>query len=265
MTTEPSTHQGATPSATGGAHARNITVEFPDPTTGAPRAVLNDVSLSINKGEFVALVGRSGCGKTTLLNVFAGLVQPASGSVEVAGLSPAAARSEIGYMFARDALLPWRTTRGNVEYGMELHRKVPKAERRARAEQYLERVHLGQCGKLWPWQLSQGMRQRVALARTWALEPQVLLMDEPFAALDAQTRKSVHGEFLAVWESSKKSVVFVTHDLSEALELADRVVLLKDGRIAEDIPLTWGRPRDIGLSTTADFQELRRYLIEQIF
>ncbi|MBB3044190.1 ABC transporter ATP-binding protein [Nocardioides soli] len=248
-----------------GAQIRDLTVEFPDPTTGGSNVVLRGIDLDVAAGEFVALIGRSGCGKTTLLNVLAGLVRPTSGEVTVAGLAPAQARSEIGYMFARDALLPWRTALGNVEYGMELHRKVPRSERRTRATRYLERVHMGHAAKQWPWQLSQGMRQRVALARTWALEPQVLLMDEPFAALDAQTRMSVHAEFLDVWESSKKSVVFVTHDLTEALQLADRVVLLSDGRIAEDITVPFARPRTAELSTTPEFQELRRHLIEQIF
>ncbi|MFD5655860.1 ABC transporter ATP-binding protein [Streptomyces hirsutus] len=242
-----------------------MTVEFPDPNTGEPRPVLKDVDLKIDQGEFVALIGRSGCGKTTLLNVFAGLVRPSAGEVLVAGTAPDEARSEIGYMFARDALLPWRTCLGNVEYGMELHRKVSREEKKARALSYLERVHMGHAAKLWPWQMSQGMRQRVALARTWALEPQVLLMDEPFAALDAQTRKSVHQEFLAVWESSKKAVVFVTHDLTEAIELADRIILLNDGTIAEDITVPFARPRPLELSTTREFQELRRRLIEQIF
>lgn len=250
----------------GGAFLKDVTVEFDDPNTGETNRVLDNVNVTIGDGEFVALVGRSGCGKTTMLNVFAGLVQPVAGTVQVAGLEPRKARTETGYMFARDALLPWRTALGNVEYGMELHGKVKGAEKRQRAQQYLERVHMGHASKLWPWQMSQGMRQRVALARTWALEPKVLLMDEPFAALDAQTRLSVHREFLDVWESSKKSVVFVTHDLTEAIELSDRVIVLGEGgSIVDDFVVPFARPRDIELSTLPEFQDLRRHLIECIF
>lgn len=251
---------------TDGASLRNVTVQFEDRNSGAINTVLDNVNLNVSESEFVSLVGRSGCGKTTMLNVLAGLIEPMSGHVQVAGLEPRKARTKTGYMFARDALLPWRTAKGNVEYGMELHRKISRAQRHDQAQDYLERVHMGHAAKLWPWQLSQGMRQRVALARTWALEPKVLLMDEPFAALDAQTRKSVHQEFLAGWEAGKQAVVFVTHDLTEALELSDRVLVLgQGGSIIDDIKVPFERPRDFELSTTSEFQELRRHLIARIY
>ncbi|MFE5708838.1 ABC transporter ATP-binding protein [Rhodococcus koreensis] len=223
---------------------RQARVTFDKPE-GGTRTVLHDIDLDIEAGQFVALVGRSGCGKTTLLNMIAALIEPSSGSIEVHGTSPREARPHLGFMLARDALLPWRTAQGNVEYGLEL-RGVDRATRRRVARDWLGRVHLGGSERLWPWQLSQGMRQRVALARTWALDPDVLLMDEPFAALDARTRIAVQQEFLELWQSGpQRTVVFVTHDLGEAIALADRVVLLGEGRILDDVEVGIERPRDL--------------------
>lgn len=238
-----------TASATGSAiRLRSVSVDFPSPDGGA-RTVLSGIDLDIPAGQFTALVGRSGCGKTTLLNMVAGLVEPTSGTVEVVGRPPRQARSDLGFMLARDALLPWRSARRNVEYGLEL-RGVPRAARRARARTWLDAVHLADAENLWPWQLSQGMRQRVALARTWALDPAVLLMDEPFAALDAQTRLSVQNEFLRLWQADRdRTVLFVTHDLGEAIALADRIVLMGNGQILEDIEVGIDRPRDLELVT----------------
>jgi NitT/TauT family transport system ATP-binding protein len=215
------------------------------------------VDLTVSRGEFTALVGRSGCGKTTLLNMVAGLVDPTAGELSVLGKSPRAARDHLGFMLARDALLPWRSAVRNVEYGLEL-RGVPRAERRATALRWLEAVHLGASADLWPWQLSQGMRQRVALARTWALAPDVLLMDEPFAALDANTRRSIQTEFLQLWQNDEhRTVLFVTHDLGEAIALADRVVLLGDGRVLDDIRVGIDRPRDLTrIAAEPRYQEL---------
>lgn len=231
-------------------------VDFAKPE-GGTRTVLHDIDLEVPAGQFVALVGRSGCGKTTLLNMIAALVEPSSGAVTVRGTSPRQARRHLGFMLARDALLPWRSAQGNVEYGLEL-RGVDKQTRRKVARDWLARVHLAGSERLWPWQLSQGMRQRVALARTWALDPDVLLMDEPFAALDARTRISVQQEFLELWQSGpQRTVVFVTHDLGEAIALADRVVLLGEGRILDDVEVGIERPRDLeSVAAHPRFQEL---------
>jgi NitT/TauT family transport system ATP-binding protein len=211
----------------------NLSVTFTQ-SGGAPREVLRDLSLEVPRGQFIALVGRSGGGKTTILNVLTGLITPTAGRVEVLGMNPTEARSAIGFVPARDALLPWRTALRNVEYGMEL-RGVERAERRRRARHYLELVGLGDAADHWPWQLSQGMRQRVALVRAWAVEPQLLLMDEPFAALDADTRQSVRAKFRALLDDgAHRSVIFVTHDLDEAVVLADRVIVLSGGRFTAD-------------------------------
>ena len=241
-----------------------VSVSFSD-HRGGVRQVLNEIDLQIPAGQFAAIVGRSGCGKTTLLNMVAGLVEPTAGSVEVLGQAPRRARSQVGFMLARDALLPWRSALRNVEYGLEL-RGIPKAERRQTARRWLEAVHLGDAESLWPWQLSQGMRQRVALARTWALDPDVLLMDEPFSALDANTRVSVQSEFLSLWQNGEhRTVLFVTHDLGEAIALADRVVLLGEGRVLEDVLVDIDRPRNLStLPAEPRYQELYQHLRSQL-
>lgn len=170
-----------------------LSVTFTQPN-GAEHHVLRSLHLDVPRGQFIALVGRSGGGKTTILNVLTGLVAPTSGQVAVLGVRPTDARSRIGFVPARDALLPWRTALRNVEYSLEL-RGVARADRKRIASHYLSLVGLEDAGHRWPWQLSQGMRQRVALVRAWAVEPELLLMDEPFAALDADTRQSVRAKF----------------------------------------------------------------------
>ncbi|SDH07877.1 NitT/TauT family transport system ATP-binding protein [Sinosporangium album] len=204
------------------------------------------VDLAIAAGEFVALVGPSGCGKTTLLNMVAGLTRPTEGTVTLGGHPVAGPSRDVAYMPARDALFPWRTAVENVELGLEV-RGVRKSERRALALEWLGRVHLTGFENAQVTQLSQGMRQRVAIARTLALSPRCVLMDEPFAALDAQTRLLVQQEFLSLWERSRATVLFVTHDLSEAISLSDRVVLLgsRPGRLLRDIRIGLPRPRDV--------------------
>lgn len=227
---------------------------------------LRDVSLEIRRGELLVLVGRSGCGKTTVLNLLAGLIDQTSGGVMVMGTTPIAARSHVAYMFARDALLPWRTATKNIEFALELRRpEMRRRERRERAHDLLEMLDVGRARNLYTWQLSQGMRQRVALARTWAIDPDVLLMDEPFAALDAQTRTDVQQTFLEIWSSNRKTVVFVTHDLGEAIVLGDRVIVLAEGRIVDEVAIDIPRPRNaLTLVEEPAYRRLHRRLVAAV-
>ena len=242
---------GDAPERTGARHvleATNVQLSYPPRGGSGPVTALEDVSISIPQGQFVSLVGASGCGKTSLLNLFAGLLHPTEGTVTVGGRTPVVGDAVAGYMFARDGLLPWRTTARNVGLGLE-NRGGTTASRRARVTELLELVGLDRFADSYPRQLSQGMRQRAALARTLAPEPSVLLMDEPFAALDAQTKLRLQAEFLRIWEGAapeeRQTVVFVTHDLQEALLLADRVVVMlpRPGRIAVDRTIELPRPR----------------------
>lgn len=243
------------------ASLHNVTMTFDRPD-GSKTHALHDVSLDLHSGELLVFVGRSGSGKTTALNVLAGLAEPTSGHIEILGTTPAEARVRLGYMFARDALLPWRSALGNVEYGLEI-RNVPAGERRVRAKECLKLVGLEDYASNYPGQLSQGQRQRVALARTWVLGPEILFMDEPFAALDAQTREALHLEFLRVWARDRQSVVFVTHDLSEAIAIADRIVVFSQGKIAGKFDVPFERPRDmLELPNQAGAKQLIRNIRE---
>jgi NitT/TauT family transport system ATP-binding protein len=209
---------------------------------GATRA-LDRVSLTVNDGEFVSIVGPSGCGKSTMLNVIAGLLDPAEGSTHVAGIDGNGAGSRIGYMFQKDTLLPWATALENVCLPMEV--KGARDWHKARA--LMQLVDLTGFEAHYPRQLSGGMRKRVQLARLLAQDPEVLLMDEPFGALDAQTRLIIQEEFLKIWERQRKTVLFVTHDLQEAIALSDRVVLIsaRPGRIKATYTVDLPRPRHI--------------------
>ncbi|MEN9416937.1 MAG: hypothetical protein RI988_557 [Pseudomonadota bacterium] len=219
------------------------------------------VSLEVGAGEFVSVVGPTGCGKSTLLNVGAGLLQPSTGSVDVFGTPLAGINARAGYMFQTESLMPWRTALGNVMAGLEF-RGVPLADARAQAEGWLKRVGLGGFGDRYPHQLSGGMRKRTSLAQTLALDPDIILMDEPFSALDIQTRQLMENEVLELWAQKKKAVLFITHDLDEAIAMSDRVVVLSAGpasrpigEFAIDLP----RPRDVAeVRTTPRFIELHR-------
>ena len=202
-------------------------------------AALDRVNLEIAPGEFVCLLGASGCGKSTLLNLVAGLDAPTTGTVTVHA-------NRTGLMFQEAALFPWLTVRGNVELALKLG-GVARDPRRARTAELLDLVHLGDFAKKRPHELSGGMRQRVALARALAQDAEVLLMDEPFGALDAMTRDRLHDELETVWRETGKTVMFVTHNVREAVRLGDRVVLLasRPGRVAETFPVTIARPRRI--------------------
>jgi NitT/TauT family transport system ATP-binding protein len=200
---------------------------------------LDRLSLDVAPGEFVCLVGASGCGKSTLLNIIAGLDRPTAGTVAVAGGAP-------GLMFQEPALLPWLTGAGNVDLPLRL-RKIPRPQRRQRVTELLQAVHLAAFAHRRPHELSGGMRQRVMLARTLALDTSVLLMDEPFGALDAMTRDLLHDELERIWTQRKLTVVFVTHNVREAVRLADRIVVLssRPGRIIHEERVDLPRPRRI--------------------
>ncbi len=244
-----------------GLSIKGLCVEFPDPSTGLSNAVMRDFSIVSPPGEFLVIIGRSGCGKTTVLNVLSGLIDDYEGTVSFNGNGPRALRRDLGYMFARDALIASRTAQANVELGLEIHH-IPRAERRRRASDLIEMLGLRGAENRYPWQLSQGMRQRVALARTWAMEPSLILMDEPFAALDAQTREAARAQFLELWERGNSNVVFVTHDLHEALLLGDRVIVMgMGGKILEDLRLPFARPRNSDeLPYTTEFTVMEQRL-----
>lgn len=221
---------------------------------------LKPTTLSIKPGEFVAIVGPSGCGKTTLLSLVGGLMQPTKGEVLIGSQVPQVGASYLGYLFARDNLLPWRNAAANVALPLEI-RGVGRRERDARAAATLRIVGLKDFADSHPAQLSQGMRQRVALARMLVTEPTTLLMDEPFSALDAQTRLLMHLHFLAIWEQRKSTVLLITHDLGEAITLADRVIVFskRPGRIKGEYHVDIPRPRRVAdLQANAHYHELFR-------
>ena len=239
---------------------RDVTCTFAqrdDP--GKRYTAVRDVSLAVAAGEFVSVVGPTGCGKSTLLNVAAGLLQPSSGGVEVFGERLVGINRRAGYMFQSESLMPWRTALQNVVVGLEFR---GSGDAGARAREWLKRVGLGGFGDRYPHQLSGGMRKRVSLAQTLVLDPDILLMDEPFSALDVQTRQLMENELLALWADKQKAVLFITHDLDEAIALSDRVVCLSAGpashpigEFAIDLP----RPRDVAeVRATPRFVELHQ-------
>ena len=235
-----------------------VTVTFVSPDGGRYTAV-RDTTLRVQAGEFVSVVGPTGCGKSTLLNVAVGLLQPSAGRVTSFGAPLTGLNRDAGYLFQTEALMPWRTARGNVAAGLEF-RGVAAAQANARADDWLQRVGLRGFGDRYPHQLSGGMRKRVSLAQTLILDPQIILMDEPFSALDIQTRQLMENQLLELWQANRKSVVFITHDLEEAISLSDRVLVLSAGpeshpigEFAIDLP----RPRDVAeIRLTPRFIEL---------
>ncbi|SMF24888.1 NitT/TauT family transport system ATP-binding protein [Tistlia consotensis] len=222
-----------------------VTIRFATPS-GEIHTVMSEVDLAVEEGTFVALVGPSGCGKSTLLNAAAGLLFPPAGTVRVFGETLTGINPHAAYLFQQDALLPWRTVLDNVCLGLTF-RKVPKARAAAEARRWLKRVGLAAFEDRFPHQLSGGMRKRVAIAQAWIVNPRLLLMDEPFGALDVQTRQIMENELLELWQETRKTVLFITHDLEEAIALADRVVVLSTGpaRIKGDYAIDLKRPRDV--------------------
>jgi NitT/TauT family transport system ATP-binding protein len=220
--------------------------------TGPPIHALEDIDLEIGGNEFVTLVGRSGCGKSTLLRIVAGLLRPTEGQALLAGERVTGPRSDVSLMFQRSALLPWRNVLDNVLLPVEILR-LDKKEYRRRAHELLELVGLEGFERRRPYELSGGMQQRVALCRSLIYDPSVLLMDEPFAALDALTREELSLELQRIWSDHRKTIVFVTHSIQEAVLLADRVVVMspRPGRIARIVPVEQPRPRSLGDSSEA--------------
>lgn len=239
---------------------QGVTCTFVDRHDAAQRyTAVREVTLTVGAGEFVSVVGPTGCGKSTLLNVAAGLLAPSSGSVRVFGAPLAGINTRAGYMFQAESLMPWRTALANVMAGLEF-RGVADAQ--ARAEDWLRRVGLGGFGDRYPHQLSGGMRKRTSLAQTLALDPDIILMDEPFSALDIQTRQLMENEVLALWAAKKKAVLFITHDLDEAIAMSDRVVVLSAGpgsRPIGEFAVDLERPRDVAeVRNTPRFIELHQ-------
>ncbi len=218
-------------------------------------AALGPLDLTVAEGAFVCLVGPSGCGKTTFLRVVAGLVNPTSGWVEIAPRTPS--RAPVAMVFQDHGIYPWKTVVANVRFGLDVA-GVPRAEGDRRARDWLERLGLGDLAHAYPGVLSGGMRQRVAIARALAVEPEILLLDEPFASLDAQLRRLLAEELLRLWESERRTVIFVTHSVEEAIVLADRVVVMsaRPGRVLANYEVPFGRPRPPDLRTTPAFREL---------
>ena len=262
-----------------------VSRDFTTPAGGVYRAI-DEISLAVPSGAFVAIVGPSGCGKSTLLNVVAGLLPPSSGMVRVAGETLTGLNRHATYMFQQDALLPWKTVRDNVALGLTLA-GAARADAHSRADAWLERVGLAEFASHYPAQLSGGMRKRAAMAQNWILDRGIVLMDEPFSALDVHTRQRMETELLALWEGrsperlalrdhtttgaralqasdQRKTIVFVTHDLEEAIALADDVVILSAGpaaRVVAQHQVALARPRDLmELRTTPEFVDLYRQI-----
>src|SRR5262245_50356795 len=219
---------------------------------------LSNVTLTVTDGEFMALVGPSGCGKTSLLNIVAGLLPYEEGSVAIDGERVSGPGIDRAVVFQHASLLPWRTIAGNVRYGMEMQRRFDAAVMAERSDRFIKLVGLSGFERHYPSELSGGMQQRVNLARALAADPAVLLMDEPFAALDAQTREFMQAELLKIWAKARKTVLFITHQINEAIYLADRVAVMsaRPGVVKAVFEIPFGRPRTLALKREPRFLEL---------
>ncbi len=247
----------------GAIRIRNANLSFGADATGTD--ILQNISLDVSPGEFVAILGPSGCGKSTLLGAIAGFTQLTRGEIFVDLKLVQKPDADRGIVFQDHNLFPWKTVISNVEFGMKM-RGVIKAERRAIAKEILARIGLSEFWRHYPCELSGGMQQRVNLARVLVNRPEVLLMDEPFGALDAQTRLQMQEMLLGLWGEYGMTVVFVTHDVDEAILLSDRVLIMskRPGRITAEIPVSLGRPRTLELSTSPDFQRVKRECLEYV-
>ena len=237
-------------------------------TADAPVIALSNVDLSIRRGEFVSFIGPSGCGKTTLMRVIADLEQQTEGEITVNGVSPREARlaRAYGYVFQAPALYPWRSVQANVTLPLEIM-KMPRAERAKRAARYLEMVGLTGFERKFPWQLSGGMQQRVSIARALSFEPQLLLMDEPFGALDEITRDHLNEHLIRLWEQTRKTVVFVTHSIAEAVFLSTRIVVMspRPGRIIDVIDNNLSGKRTLDIRDSSEFLAVAHRVREALY
>lgn len=263
----------AAPDTAGSDTAGSAAVELEDVTIAfdvagkAPFTAVEGAHVAVRAGEFVAIVGPTGCGKSTLLNAAAGLLRPASGQVSVFGAPLQGVNATAGYLFQQDALMPWKTALENVAIPLEIA-GTPRPEARARAAEWLGRVGLAAFAERYPHMLSGGQRKRVAMAQVLIRDPRIILMDEPFGPLDAQTRLIMGDLLLRLWSANRKAVMFVTHDLEEAISLADRVVIMSAGpaaRIIGDFPITLERPRDIAeIKLAPEFQTIHRRIWDML-
>jgi NitT/TauT family transport system ATP-binding protein len=248
---------------------RNVSMWYSlrDAETGdtRPLAVLDSITQDVERGRFVSVIGPSGCGKSTLLEIVAGLRSPSSGDVFVLDHRISGPHPLLAVVFQEDSTLPWRTVLENVEFGLEI-RRMPRAERRQLSESIIELVGLAGFERAFPSQLSGGMRQRVAIARALAMDPEVLLMDEPFGALDQQTRMYIGKELLEIWDRARKTILFVTHDMNEAVFLSDEVWVMshRPGRIKTVVEIDLPRPRGTDTLGTPRFHELTIELWAQL-
>ena len=245
----------------GNLEIRDLNQSFPR-DDGSQLVVLDHLSFDVKDKEFVCILGSSGCGKTTLLRLIAGLDSAREGSIildseEIKGPNP-----KVGFVFQEYSLFPWRNVIDNIAFGLEMN-GIPKEDRYRIAEHYLDLVNLSQFKTSYPSELSGGMRQRIAVARALALEPVLLLMDEPFGALDAQTRNMLQKELLDIWDKTRKTIIFITHSVDEAVFLADRIIVLtpRPGRICQIFPVELKRPRD---RTSVEFAQVRRQVLDLI-
>ena len=229
---------------------------------GTELMVLDHLNLDVQNKEFVCILGSSGCGKTTLLRLIAGLDTARSGTILLDGEEMKGPSSKVGFVFQEYSLFPWRSVIDNIVFGLEM-KGIGKEERYRIAERYLELVNLTQFRANYPVELSGGMRQRVAVARALALDPVLLLMDEPFGALDAQTRNMLQIELLEIWEKTKKTIIFITHSVDEAVFLSDRIIVLtpRPGCLCHIVPIDLPRPRD---RTNTEFAQVRRHVLDLI-
>ena len=240
---------------------RDLTIEYPKPKSDETFVALDRATLSVERGEFVTIVGSSGCGKSTFLMAIAGLVTPSSGTIQINGKDVHGPGPDRAMVFQDASLMPWRTVLGNVRFGLDLQRWT-RDDPNARARRFIEMVGLGKYADYHPHQLSGGMRQRANIARALAVDPDVLLMDEPFGALDAQTREVMGAELLRIWSRDRKTALFVTHDIDEAIYLADRIVVMgrEPGHIKDVIKVDQPRPRLEEVIDSEAFLALRHRL-----
>jgi sulfonate transport system ATP-binding protein len=243
-------------------HLEGLRKDFPTPSGGRYTSV-QGVTLDVEAGKFLCLVGPSGCGKSTILNMVAGLLEPTEGVISISGQRLAGLNRRAGYMFQQDALLPWKTVLENVILGLTF-RGIPHQEGENRGRTWLARVGLESFAASYPYQLSGGMRKRVAMVQSWIVNPDLLLMDEPFSSLDIHTRQKMEDELLQLWADSRTTVLFVTHDLEEAIALSDEVAVLSAGpasRIVGRYPIDLPRPRNLmDIRTEARFTDLYRLI-----